>query len=127
MLAETFGEYVTDALEPVKDFSSSSKDHLTKLSGFALLRLRLLLHSQLSVFLTWMNFFSLKKYAAKFQVVITFFKLLCILLIICTGLYHVVVKGLLLLLSFLNPQVALRTSHTASSSRGPLCQPVTWL
>ncbi|PIO59298.1 hypothetical protein TELCIR_19242, partial [Teladorsagia circumcincta] len=46
-----------------------------------------------SVMVTWMNFFSLNKFAGRFQIVATAAKLLSCFLIIATGLYFYYVKG----------------------------------
>ncbi|KAK6010758.1 hypothetical protein OSTOST_24175, partial [Ostertagia ostertagi] len=53
-----------------------------KLFGFSLL-----------LMVTWMNFFSLNKFAGRFQIVATAAKLLSCFLIIATGLYFYFVKG----------------------------------
>uniref|UniRef100_A0A0N5AJM1 Amino Acid Transporter n=1 Tax=Syphacia muris TaxID=451379 RepID=A0A0N5AJM1_9BILA len=68
ILVTTFGNYLIEALKAVYCFSESRKYYATKLSGFALLLL-----------LSWTNFFSLRKYASKIQMIVASAKLLSFL------------------------------------------------
>lgn len=47
--------------------------------------------------LTWMNFFSLSKFAARFQMIATIAKLLAVSVIIVAGFYFLIVKGMIVL------------------------------
>ncbi|CAB3408742.1 unnamed protein product [Caenorhabditis bovis] len=80
--AETFGQYL---LEGIKQYYKIDEDWIPtcqKLFSFSLLWL-----------VTWMNFFSLSKFAARFQIIATVAKLLSCFLIIATGFYYYYVKG----------------------------------
>ncbi|CAJ0964086.1 unnamed protein product, partial [Mesorhabditis belari] len=78
--AQTFGQYI------VEGFSISLhgvwQEVVTRSTGFIVLAL-----------LTLLNFYSLEKYAARFQVVVTFAKMIAMAIIIFTGLYLLVFKG----------------------------------
>uniref|UniRef100_A0A914W6L6 Uncharacterized protein n=1 Tax=Plectus sambesii TaxID=2011161 RepID=A0A914W6L6_9BILA len=82
ILADTFGEYVMQAMEPISCLTDSDKLWFKRLTGYLLIFL-----------LTWANFFSLKKYAARIQIVITIAKMLSVALIIGTGFYFLIFKG----------------------------------
>lgn len=82
IIAETFGQYLIEGLKQVYDIDEEWVPVAQKLFGFSLLLL-----------VTWMNFFSLNKFAARFQIVATAAKLLSCFLIIATGLYYYFVKG----------------------------------
>uniref|UniRef100_A0A1I7WRB5 Nucleos_tra2_N domain-containing protein n=1 Tax=Heterorhabditis bacteriophora TaxID=37862 RepID=A0A1I7WRB5_HETBA len=56
-------------------------------------RIDTLLGNNILILVTWMNFFSLSKFAARFQIVATVAKLLSCFLIIVTGFYYYYVKG----------------------------------
>ncbi|KIH62831.1 hypothetical protein ANCDUO_06884 [Ancylostoma duodenale] len=82
IIAETFGQYLIEGLRQVYEIDDDWAPMAQKLFGFSLLLL-----------VTWMNFFSLNKFAARFQIVATVAKLLSCFLIIVTGLYYYYVKG----------------------------------
>ncbi|WKX89892.1 hypothetical protein Q1695_009046 [Nippostrongylus brasiliensis] len=82
IIAETFGQYLIEGLKQVYDIDDQWAPLAQKLFGFSLLLL-----------VTWMNFFSLSKFAARFQIIATVAKLLSCILIIATGLYFYFVKG----------------------------------
>ncbi|CAJ0580292.1 unnamed protein product, partial [Mesorhabditis spiculigera] len=83
ILMRTFGEYLVDALEGISfEFPEDSKLLLERLLGFSLLWL-----------LIWANFFSIKGWAAKIQVVVTGAKLLALAIITLTGFYYLAFKG----------------------------------
>ncbi|EPB68319.1 amino acid permease [Ancylostoma ceylanicum] len=82
IIAETFGQYLIEGLKQVYEIDDDWAPLAQKLFGFSLLLL-----------VTWMNFFSLNKFAARFQIVATVAKLLSCFLIIVTGLYYYYVKG----------------------------------
>uniref|UniRef100_A0A0K0DTX7 AA_permease domain-containing protein n=1 Tax=Strongyloides stercoralis TaxID=6248 RepID=A0A0K0DTX7_STRER len=82
IISETFGQYLIEGLKQVYDIDSNYLQLLQKLFAFSLLLL-----------VMWMNFFSLSKFAAKFQVVATFAKLISCALIIITGFYYYFFRG----------------------------------
>ncbi|CAJ0946171.1 unnamed protein product, partial [Mesorhabditis belari] len=79
---ETFGQYIVEGLKQAYDIDPEWAPICQKLFGFSLLFL-----------VTWMNFFSLSKFAARFQIFATFAKLASCLLIIATGMYYWFWKG----------------------------------
>uniref|UniRef100_A0A0K0DBL0 Amino acid permease/ SLC12A domain-containing protein n=1 Tax=Angiostrongylus cantonensis TaxID=6313 RepID=A0A0K0DBL0_ANGCA len=88
IIAETFGQYLIEGLKQVL-FSMD-------------VSYRLFLFLSLSVIVTWINFFSLSKFAARFQIVATAAKLLSCFLIIATGFYYYFVKGNIYVFSFIS-------------------------
>ncbi|ETN85544.1 hypothetical protein NECAME_01435 [Necator americanus] len=82
IIAETFGQYLIEGLKQVYEIDDEWAPLAQKLFGFSLLML-----------VTWMNFFSLNKFAARFQIIATAAKLISCFLIIATGLYYYYVKG----------------------------------
>ncbi|PAV68201.1 hypothetical protein WR25_19347, partial [Diploscapter pachys] len=80
--AESFGQYLVEGLKQVYDIDEDYVPTVQKLFGFSLLWL-----------VTWMNFFSLSKFAARFQIVATAAKLLSCFLIIAIGFYYYFFKG----------------------------------
>ena len=79
-----FGEYFIKGINDVfdKDLPTTGQV-LPRFVGFSAL-----------LPLAFMNLFSLKKVAGRFQLIATVAKLLVILIIIGTGFYHLVIKGL---------------------------------
>ncbi|RCN30606.1 hypothetical protein ANCCAN_23622 [Ancylostoma caninum] len=88
IIAETFGQYLIEGLKQVYEIDDDWAPLAQKLFGFSLLLL-----------VTWMNFFSLNKFAARFQIVATVAKLLSCFLIIVTGLYYYYVKGIFMVMN----------------------------
>ncbi|KAK0424539.1 hypothetical protein QR680_008715 [Steinernema hermaphroditum] len=82
IISETFGQYLIEGLRQVYDIDDYWAPIAQKLFGFSLLWL-----------VTWMNFFSLNKFAARFQIMATFAKLASCALIIFTGFYFYLFKG----------------------------------
>uniref|UniRef100_A0A1I8ABX1 AA_permease domain-containing protein n=1 Tax=Steinernema glaseri TaxID=37863 RepID=A0A1I8ABX1_9BILA len=82
IISETFGQYLIEGLRQLYDIDDYWAPIAQKLFGFSLLWL-----------VTWMNFFSLSKFAARFQIVATFAKLGSCALIIFTGFYFYLVEG----------------------------------
>ncbi|XGW24375.1 hypothetical protein V3C99_006075 [Haemonchus contortus] len=82
IISETFGQYLVEGLRQVYDIDDEWAPLAQKLFGFSLL-----------LMVTWMNFFSLNKFAGRFQIVATAAKLASCFLIIATGLYFYFVKG----------------------------------
>uniref|UniRef100_A0A7E4WC20 Amino acid transporter n=1 Tax=Panagrellus redivivus TaxID=6233 RepID=A0A7E4WC20_PANRE len=81
--AMAFGEYVIKGINMAADTDFKTSDSiLPRLIGFSAL-----------LPLTFINLFSLKKIAGRFQVVVTIAKLLVVLLIIVTGFWFIIVKG----------------------------------
>ncbi|CAD6184087.1 unnamed protein product [Caenorhabditis auriculariae] len=80
--AETFGQYLIEGLRQYYEIDDDWAPACQKLFAFSLLWL-----------VTWMNFFSLSKFAARFQIVATVAKLLSCFLIIVTGFYYYYFKG----------------------------------
>uniref|UniRef100_A0A914VEG1 Uncharacterized protein n=1 Tax=Plectus sambesii TaxID=2011161 RepID=A0A914VEG1_9BILA len=80
--AEAFGEYLVEGLQPIICFDGPNVIYAKKLLGFALLWL-----------LTWLNFFSLKTFASRFQIIATVAKLLSTGLVIVTGFYLLIFRG----------------------------------
>ncbi|KAK6050352.1 hypothetical protein COOONC_12144, partial [Cooperia oncophora] len=76
IISETFGQYLIEGLKQVYDIDDEWAPLAQKLFGFSLL-----------LMVTWMNFFSLNKFAGRFQIIATAAKLLSCFLIIATGLY----------------------------------------
>ena len=81
--AMAFGEYFIKGINDIfqKDLDSSNS-MLTRIIGFSVL-----------LPLAFINLFSLKKFAARFQVLATITKMLVIVIIIGTGIWFIVVKG----------------------------------
>ncbi|KHN84828.1 Y+L amino acid transporter 2 [Toxocara canis] len=82
ILTITFGQYITEAVQPIACLSSSHRAIATKLFGFSLLLL-----------IMFVNMYSLKKYAGRIQIVIAIAKLLSVAIIIVTGFYFITFKG----------------------------------
>ncbi|GMR52305.1 hypothetical protein PMAYCL1PPCAC_22500 [Pristionchus mayeri] len=82
IIAETFGQYLIEGLKQYYAIDEEIAPTAQKLFGFSLLLL-----------VTWMNFFSLNKFAARFQIVATAAKLISCMVIIFTGFYYLFVKG----------------------------------
>ncbi|KAJ1347319.1 hypothetical protein KIN20_002351 [Parelaphostrongylus tenuis] len=82
IIAETFGQYLIEGLKQVYEIDDEWVPIAQKLFGFSLLMV-----------VTWINFFSLSKFAARFQIVATVAKLLSCFLIIATGFYYYFIKG----------------------------------
>ncbi|CAD5209629.1 unnamed protein product [Bursaphelenchus xylophilus] len=79
---ETFGQYLLEGLSQTYDIPKDMQPTLQKVFGISLLWL-----------VTWMNFFELSKFAARFQIAATTAKLLSCFLIIVTGFYYFFIKG----------------------------------
>ncbi|PAV91059.1 hypothetical protein WR25_01267 isoform B [Diploscapter pachys] len=82
VLFMTFGNYLVESLDPIYCFEEDRKDDIAKLFGFGMISL-----------LTLFNMFSLKKFAARLQVVSMVCKILAISAIILIGAYFLIVKG----------------------------------
>ncbi|KAK5965043.1 Amino Acid Transporter [Trichostrongylus colubriformis] len=82
IISETFGQYLVEGLKQVYDIDDDWAPLAQKLFGFSLL-----------LMVTWMNFFSLSKFAGRFQIIATAAKLLSCFLIIATGAYFYYFKG----------------------------------
>uniref|UniRef100_A0AC35U130 AA_permease domain-containing protein n=1 Tax=Rhabditophanes sp. KR3021 TaxID=114890 RepID=A0AC35U130_9BILA len=82
IISETFGQYIVEGLSIYICIPEEYAPLCQKLFGFSLMLL-----------VMWMNFFSLSKFAAKFQVVATVAKLVSCGLIILTGFYYYFFKG----------------------------------
>uniref|UniRef100_A0A9J2Q6P7 Amino acid permease/ SLC12A domain-containing protein n=1 Tax=Ascaris lumbricoides TaxID=6252 RepID=A0A9J2Q6P7_ASCLU len=82
ILTLTFGQYITEAVQPIVCLSPSERATATKLFGFSLLLL-----------IMFVNMYSLKKYAGRIQIVIAIAKLLSVGIIIVTGFYFIIFKG----------------------------------
>ncbi|CAI4232930.1 unnamed protein product [Auanema sp. JU1783] len=78
--AQTFSEYIFTAFDVVMD--STSEYWAKKLLGFSLIWL-----------LLFMNFFSLKTFVSKFQIVVIFAKIAATGLVIGIGFYYLIFKG----------------------------------
>ncbi|CAJ0586946.1 unnamed protein product, partial [Mesorhabditis spiculigera] len=78
----TFGEYIVNGFHRFLDVDPDWEPALKKLIGFSVL-----------LPLMALNFFSLRKVAAKFQIAATVAKLLVICIIVVTGFYHLIFKG----------------------------------
>uniref|UniRef100_A0A914CB21 Uncharacterized protein n=1 Tax=Acrobeloides nanus TaxID=290746 RepID=A0A914CB21_9BILA len=79
--AQTFSEYITKGLK-IRFTQEHHNYWAQKLISFSLL-----------MPLTYLNFFSVKKFVSRFQVVASFFTLLASSLVICTGFYWLIFKG----------------------------------
>lgn len=93
----TLFRYLVEGLEQVYDIDESSRLVAQKLFGISLLckvlsNFRELIKLFL-VLVTWMNFFELDRFAARFQILATIAKLLSCALIILTGFYFYLFKG----------------------------------
>ncbi|CAI4229979.1 unnamed protein product [Auanema sp. JU1783] len=82
IIAQTFGQYLTEGLKQYYDIDEDLIPLCQKLFGFSLLWL-----------VTWMNFFSLNKFAARFQILATAAKLISCAVIIVTGFYFYYIRG----------------------------------
>ncbi|KAI1710819.1 amino acid permease domain-containing protein [Ditylenchus destructor] len=82
IIAETFGQYLLEGLRQSYEIPAHLLPTCQKLFGITLLWL-----------VTWMNFFALGKFAARFQIAATVAKLLACALIILTGFYYYFFKG----------------------------------
>ncbi|KAH7718516.1 AAT-5 protein [Aphelenchoides avenae] len=82
IIMETFGQYLVQGLQQSYEIDEAMVPVAQKLFGISLLLL-----------VTWMNFFELNKFAARFQIAATVAKLLACALIIVTGFYYLWVKG----------------------------------
>ncbi|CAD5206642.1 unnamed protein product [Bursaphelenchus okinawaensis] len=82
IISETFGQYLIEGLSQTYQIETDMKPLLQKLFGISLLWL-----------VTWMNFFELSRFAARFQIAATAAKLLSCALIIVTGFYYYFIKG----------------------------------
>ncbi|CCD68122.1 Amino Acid Transporter [Caenorhabditis elegans] len=80
--AETFGQYLIEGLKQYYEIDDALVPTCQKLFAYSLLFL-----------VTWMNFFELSKFAARFQILATIAKLFSCMLIIGTGFYFYFVKG----------------------------------
>uniref|UniRef100_A0A1I7XWI9 AA_permease domain-containing protein n=1 Tax=Steinernema glaseri TaxID=37863 RepID=A0A1I7XWI9_9BILA len=80
----TLGKYVISGLTPLLDLklTDSTLFYLERLIAFSVLWV-----------LTFINMFSLKRFAARFQQLATLAKLLATALIIVTGFYYIIFKG----------------------------------
>nr|CDP97705.1 Bm2958, isoform b [Brugia malayi] len=79
--AETFSEYLIKCFR-LQIFEDTKKFYLKKLIGFSLLWLLMML-----------NFFSLKIFVSRFQIVASFAKIITTAIVICTGFYFIIFKG----------------------------------
>ncbi|CAJ0582523.1 unnamed protein product, partial [Mesorhabditis spiculigera] len=79
----TFGQYIGEALRPLND----------EMSDEMRFRLQQLLGVAICLVMAWVNLFSLKKWAAKIQIVMMGMKLLALSIIIVTGFYFLIAKG----------------------------------
>ncbi|KAL3117249.1 hypothetical protein niasHT_007652 [Heterodera trifolii] len=82
VIAETFGQYLMEGLRHFYAVPAEWAPVAQKCFGIALLWL-----------ITWMNFFAIGKFAARFQIAATVAKLLSCALIIVMGFYHLFFKG----------------------------------
>jgi amino acid transporter len=82
IVAETFGQYLLEGIRQYTEVNEEYIPIIQKLLGFSLLWL-----------VTWMNFFELNTFAARFQIIVTIAKLLSCALIILTGMYYFFVEG----------------------------------
>lgn len=73
---------MVEGLQQVYDIDEGSRAATQKMFGISLL-----------LVVTWMNFFELSRFAARFQILATIAKLLSCALIIITGLYFYLFKG----------------------------------
>ncbi|EJW70178.1 amino acid transporter 5 [Wuchereria bancrofti] len=80
--AETFSEYLIKGFR-IQIFEDTNKFYLKKLIGFSLLWLLMML-----------NFFSLKIFVSRFQIVASLAKIITTAIIICTGFYFLIFKGI---------------------------------
>ncbi|KAI1727316.1 amino acid permease domain-containing protein [Ditylenchus destructor] len=78
----TFGEYIVQGLHKLMCIEDAWRDALRRLIGFIALGV-----------LVFINMFSLRNFAGRFQVAVTFSKLCVISIIICTGAYYIIFKG----------------------------------
>uniref|UniRef100_A0A1I8A4V7 Amino acid transporter n=1 Tax=Steinernema glaseri TaxID=37863 RepID=A0A1I8A4V7_9BILA len=79
--ALTFGQYLVQGVAPILEIPPEYVVITEKSLAFVVL-----------ILITWMNWYALDKYAAKFQVVVTFAKLVSMGVIICAGLYLIIFK-----------------------------------
>ncbi|CAJ0939346.1 unnamed protein product, partial [Mesorhabditis belari] len=83
ILFMTFGKYIAEALKPLNEnMSDESRFRLEQCLGFIV-----------CLSLAWVNFFSLKKWAARIQITMMGLKFLALAIIIVTGFYFLIVKG----------------------------------
>ncbi|KAI3413853.1 hypothetical protein GPALN_011331 [Globodera pallida] len=82
IITETFGQYLMEGLRHTYAVPAEWVPVAQKCFGIALLWL-----------ITWMNFFAIGKFAARFQIAATVAKLLSCGLIIVTGFYYLFFKG----------------------------------
>uniref|UniRef100_A0A914L9P1 Amino acid transporter n=1 Tax=Meloidogyne incognita TaxID=6306 RepID=A0A914L9P1_MELIC len=82
VISETFGQYLLEGLRQTYVIDPKLAPIAQKCFGITLLWL-----------ITWMNFFALGKFAARFQIAATFAKLLACSIIILTGFYYYFVLG----------------------------------
>uniref|UniRef100_A0A914W4D9 Uncharacterized protein n=1 Tax=Plectus sambesii TaxID=2011161 RepID=A0A914W4D9_9BILA len=80
--AETFGEYILTGIDPLLCVDQAYRNIVQKLLGFSLLSI-----------LVFVNFFSLKKTASRFQIAATISKLLSTGIIIATGFYYLIARN----------------------------------
>ncbi|KAK6103178.1 Amino acid permease family protein [Brugia pahangi] len=78
--AEIFSEYLIKCFR-IQIFDDIKKFYLKKLIGFSLLWLLMML-----------NFFSLKIFVSRFQIVASFAKIITTAIVICTGFYFIIFK-----------------------------------
>uniref|UniRef100_A0A1I8EXN2 Amino acid permease n=1 Tax=Wuchereria bancrofti TaxID=6293 RepID=A0A1I8EXN2_WUCBA len=95
--AETFSEYLIKGFR-IQIFEDTNKFYLKKLIGFSLLcKLHYFIHLNFSErligLLMMLNFFSLKIFVSRFQIVASLAKIITTAIIICTGFYFLIFKG----------------------------------
>ncbi|TKR93034.1 hypothetical protein L596_007567 [Steinernema carpocapsae] len=80
--ALTFGQYLVQGIAPIWAVPPEYVVLTEKSLAFVIL-----------ILITWMNWYALDKFATKFQIVVTFAKLLSMAVIICAGFYLLIFKG----------------------------------
>ncbi|ETN82008.1 Asc-type amino acid transporter 1 family protein, partial [Necator americanus] len=80
--ARTFGQYIVSGISPLFLLESVWNEFVERCLGYILVFV-----------LTMLNFFSIDRFAARFQVIVTSAKMLAMGIIILTGFYYLVFKG----------------------------------
>ncbi|VDM65046.1 unnamed protein product [Strongylus vulgaris] len=80
--ALTFGQYIVNGISPALALEAPWHEFAERLLGYLVV-----------VVLTFLNFYSIDRFAARFQVVVTSAKMLAMAIIIITGFYYLVFEG----------------------------------
>ncbi|CAJ0595993.1 unnamed protein product [Cylicocyclus nassatus] len=80
--ALTFGQYIVNGISPALAIGSPWHEITERILGYSIV-----------VILTFLNFYAIDRFAARFQVVVTTAKMLAMGIIIATGFYYLIFKG----------------------------------